>query len=110
MDQFHVVPWERRASLVSRFKDVRLKQLGRRLIHFEKPHALDPASRKQHDQAVVTRLLGTHDGSPWMTLPKAINELNDLIAAAALEDRSYLRRHREHLVAQLELAQSQLGA
>jgi exodeoxyribonuclease-1 len=110
MEQFHAAPWERRASIASQFDDVRLKRIAQRLMHFEKPEFLTPAKRKQLDNAIASRLLGSGADARWMTLPKAMDELDALIAAAAAEDHSFLHGHRTHCAARIQHAQSQLGA
>jgi len=110
MEQFHATPWERRPSIVSQFADVRLKRIGQRLIHFERPDILDPVRRNLLDRTIAQRLLGLQGDSPWMTLPKAIGELDDLIAAAAVEEHPNLHDHRTQLAARIEQFESQLNA
>jgi exodeoxyribonuclease-1 len=109
MDQFHRAPWEKRLAIASQFQDVRLKRLGRRLIHFEKPETLDPKVRNQHNQAVAKRLLGSDGDPPWLTLSKAMNELDELMATAAPKDRPFLQKHHAHLAAQIEHVEAQMS-
>ncbi|HEV7299595.1 MAG TPA: hypothetical protein VGN72_09545 [Tepidisphaeraceae bacterium] len=110
MEQFHAESWENRPSIVTRFSDDRLKRLGQRLIHFEQPDALTPARRKAIDQTIAKRLLGLQDMSPWMTYPKAISEVDELITVASDDDLPRLHVHRAHLVAQKNRVQAQLNA
>lgn len=110
MEQFHVAPWERRASIASQFSDSRLKRIAQRLLHFEKPDSLSPTKQKRLDEAIAGRLLGSSAGARWLTLPKAIDELDVLIAAAAAEDEPFLCEHRAYCAARMKQAQSQLGA
>lgn len=109
MELFHRVPWEERPSITSRFKDSRLQCLGLRLIHAEMPGALEVSVRTLHDRAVVNRQLGADGAVPWMTLPKAIEQVDDLIASATPESSPLLRRCRADLLRQIELAQARIA-
>src|SRR5205823_2175199 len=46
MDAFHRAPWEERLSILDRFEDARLRELGYRLVHYEHPELLDKATRQ----------------------------------------------------------------
>lgn len=77
MLQFHAVPWDQRADVVSRFSDERLRRLGQRAIYFEMPHLLSHKVRNDLNAAVRDRRTG--DASmPWMTVSKALEELCSL--------------------------------
>jgi len=106
MERFHAVPWEKRSAIVSQFNDARLKRLGRRLIHFENPKALDATVRQQHDRAVAKRLLGTDGESPWLTLPKAMAEIRQLLATASPKDITLLRDHHTFLARTIQRAKA----
>ncbi len=106
MERFHALPWEQRSAVVSQLNDARLKCLGKRLIHFENPDALDDPTRLQHDRAVAERLLGMIGKSPWLTLPKAIEEIRQLLASARVRDIPLLRKHHSHLAGQIENAKA----
>ncbi len=108
MEQFHAVPWDKRASIASQFSDTRLKRIAQRLLHFETPDLLSPTKRIQLDKAIAYRLLGSGADARWMTLPKAIDDLDALIATAAIEDLSFLERYRIYCAVKIEQAQSQL--
>jgi exodeoxyribonuclease-1 len=98
LDAFHLVPWEQRPSIVETFEDHRLKTLGRRLIHTERPDLLSAAERADYDKAVAKRILGGEDEVPWLTLPRAIAEIDELIRSAEPDEAEFLRSHRRHLV------------
>lgn len=109
MERFHAEPWERRLSIVTRFSDERLRRIGQRLIHFERPDALAPAKRKVLDQTITKRLLGLQEKSPWMTYPKALNEIDELIASASADDGPQLQGHRAYLVALRDRVQASIA-
>jgi exodeoxyribonuclease-1 len=109
MEQFHAEPWENRLAIVTRFSDERLRRIGQRLIHFEKPHVLSPGKRKTLDQAIATRLLGLQEKSTWMTYPKAISEVDELIATVSAEYHPRLQAYREYLTAERDRHRSMIA-
>ncbi len=52
MDAFHAVPWEDRVSIIERFEDPRLRELGFRLVHCERPDLLEEAARQAQSDRV----------------------------------------------------------
>ncbi|MCP3414246.1 exonuclease domain-containing protein [Bradyrhizobium brasilense] len=78
--RFHGLPWERRAEIVGRFGDQRLRRLARRLIYFESPNLLDEANRRviADDIAARRRGAGVHVSPPWTTIAQAIAELETM--------------------------------
>jgi len=78
--EFHGAPWETRAAILTRLKDVRLRKLGRRLIYLERPDVLDAKTRNEFERAVARRVTVRDDSVPWLTLPKAILELDSMMA------------------------------
>lgn len=80
MDEFHEVEWSKRHAIVEKFQDPRLRTIGKQLIHLERPDLLDASVRREHDLAVVNRLLGRHSDVPWLTLPKALEEIKEILA------------------------------
>lgn len=97
MDQFHCVPWEQRLALVDQFTDARLRTLGRRLIHTERPDLLPLLDCQEHDRACARRLLGADGDVPWLTLPKALQQLDDILRECAPCDVGLLTDHRDYL-------------
>ncbi len=95
--QFHAVPWDARPGIVAAFKDRRLKKIGQRLLYLERPDLLAPAERVQYERAIASRIAREDLDAPWLTLPKAIAELDNLIVDADAADVAFLREHRIHL-------------
>ncbi len=80
LQNFHSLPWEQRLGFLDQFTDKRIKQLGRRLVYFERPDLLDPQTKLNMDRWVAERISTTDETVPWLTLPKAIKELQELKA------------------------------
>lgn len=95
--QFHSVPWEERPAIVTAFKDRRLRKIGLRLIFSERPDLLPETQREQYEQAIASRIARDDDASPWLTLPKALVDLDHLIADSTPEQLAFLHEHRIHL-------------
>ncbi len=55
MEEFHGAPWTARLAIVYRFSDRRLKQLGRRLMHAERPDLLGSDVRFKLNQKSRTK-------------------------------------------------------
>ena len=71
--------------MISRFGDQRLKRLARRLIFFECPHLFDDADGRLIAQDIAARRCGEgkHGSPPWMTIEKALAELDTIDAEAS---------------------------
>ena len=77
--------------------DGRFRRLGRRLIYVERPDLLRAADRAALDVEVARRLRGGEGDFPWMTLPRAAAELEELIAGAPQMEQEGLLRLREEM-------------
>jgi exodeoxyribonuclease I len=97
MDAFHTARWEERVSILDRFEDLRLREIGYRLVHCERPDLLDSATRQTHDSRIARRLLGLDGDVPWLTLGQAIEEANDLLVTAHGADLLHIRELRGFL-------------
>ncbi|MCA0424096.1 MAG: hypothetical protein LCH61_12380 [Proteobacteria bacterium] len=75
--RFHDTSIEKRAALIPQFKDERLRVHATRLVHHDAPHTLDSETRRAMDHWLHHRLT-TEDDVPWMTLPRALAETEDL--------------------------------
>ena len=104
LDAFHRAEWADRALLSSQMEDKRARQISSRLIYFERPHLLDDVSRIDYDIAIAKRLLADEKTVPWLTLPKAIAEIDHLLETAEESKQGLLNEHREYLLDRLEIA------
>jgi exodeoxyribonuclease-1 len=97
MDAFHAAAWPQRVSIAENFQDPRLRTLGRRLIHLERPDLLEGAVCKEHDVAAAKRILGLSEDVSWLTLPKALAELEEMLKGASGAELELLQEHKQHL-------------
>lgn len=108
--RFHTVPWEERPPIVLEFMDPRLKKIGQRLIYLERPDLLPDAERARYNYAIAARLTRDDAEVPWLTLHRAIADLDDLISDAGPGEAAFLLEHRAQLAGRLEKAALALDA
>lgn len=109
MDMFHESDWSVRAVLISEFEDPRFQELGEQLIYFEAPEVLASERRQYWEDRTARRLLGIGEPCEALTLPAALQEVNDLLAVAVGETRDLLVGHRDRIVVDLARLQSKLA-
>ena len=109
MDAFHESNWSERAALVCEFDDPRFRELGEQLVYFEAPEVLTTECRHYWADRTARRLLGTGEPCEALTLPEALQEVNDLLAVAEGEIRDLLIGHRNRLEADLSRLQSRFA-
>jgi exodeoxyribonuclease-1 len=110
MDRFHIVPWEERLAIINAFKDRRLKKIGQRLIYLERPDLLPVLERSQYDRAIAMRIGRDDVEVPWLTLPRALANLDELLSEADPLEIAFLQGHRGHLANRMERAKLTLDA
>lgn len=108
MQQFHLVPWEDRLPLVTALNDRRLRQIGLRLIYTERPDLLEALEREKYDRALAMRIMGRDAPVPWLTLPRALVELDELLDTIDPSLAPLLHEHRDQLRARLASAMNVL--
>lgn len=101
LEAFHTLEWEERKELLEEFEDQRLKILGRRLIHAERPEIIDPVRRLELDRDIAKRIAYDNLDNPWITLPKALEEIEGLLISATAKERRLLIEHRQYLTKRL---------
>lgn len=97
MESFQRADWAGRGAAIATFDDDRIKELALRLVHAECPDVLDAESRVAGDRALKARLL-VSDKAPWLTLPHAIAQTDELLEHAGSADAARLRDLRAYLV------------
>jgi exodeoxyribonuclease-1 len=110
MDEFHAAEWPKRAEIVKRFADKRLKKLGHRLLHIERPDLLDTSTRKAHDLEASKQVVGQCQHPGGLTLIDAIKQTNELLKDENHPHFDLLSEHREFLRTRLNAAESHLNA
>lgn len=104
LEAFHRSEWTERIALVETLEDPRLKVLGRQLIHAERPEILDPVIRLEHDRNIAKRIAQDNPDLPWLTLPKALSEIEELLLSATETEKTLLIEHRNYLSQRLNSA------
>lgn len=95
--RFHEVHWRDRAALLAGLSDKRLPILGQRLIYAEAPEVMSAQDRNNIEVAIARRLMAVEGTVPWLTLPKAIADTDDMLAIAASKEVVLLRDLRDYL-------------
>ena len=77
--QFQRVDWPQRQEIVAALSDLRLRQLGRRLVAFHAPQLLSPEERAQFE-AWLSERWSAPDApeTEWMTADKAWRALDEI--------------------------------
>ena len=77
MPEFHEAEWDKKFSILSKFKDERLHYFGRRLIYEEKPELLPEIEYNEIRRTIAKRLLSTNS-EKWNTIPRTYSEIDTL--------------------------------
>jgi len=109
MDAFHDAEWSERYSIVEKFKDSRLRRIGRQLIYLERPELLDTAICLECELDTARRLLGHGDDIQWLTLPQALSEYEGILADSSGMQLERLRGHKIYLQKRHQHALSKLA-
>lgn len=104
MERFHAVPWEDRPAIVTMFTDPRLQKVGRRLLYFERPDLLADTERARYENAIARRITNDDPEIPWLTLSRAVADLDELLTEADAAEAVFLHEYRAHLVDRLSVA------
>ena len=101
LTEFQRADWARRQEIVATLSDVRLRQLGRRLIAFHAPELLSPEAHAQYEAWLRTRWSAEDvSGAEWMTSAKAFAAFYDMREKMIIDHamlcaiESYLRQFR----------------
>ena len=91
MPEFHSVTWDKKLSVISKFKDERLKYFGKKLLYMEKPELLTKEDYNLIHKDIAKKLLSTNN-EKWNTIPRTYSEIDTLRAKFEKEN------HQEKLV------------
>ena len=108
MDRFHALDWPHRIQLLDQISDERMRLLGQQLIYAEAPTLMSEAAHRKHEIAIACRLMTDDETVPWLTYPKAIKEVDNLLTAAG-NGSALLADLRQYLIQQAEEASSLLA-
>ena len=91
MREFHgAADWNKRAVIASQLQDERLKHFAYRIVYAERPDVLRPQHRRQIDGWVAKRVLGEDTDAPWTSIPQAVQEADDLLNDAVVDEMSLM--------------------
>ena len=91
MPEFHSVNWDKKLSVISKFKDERLKYFGKKLLYMEKPELLTKEDYNLIHKDIARKLLSTNN-EKWNTIPRTYAEIDTLRAKFEKEN------HQDKLV------------
>lgn len=97
LEKFHAVDWAERYAIIEKLQDLRLKAMGLRLIYLERPDLLDAVTKQQQEEQAARRLLGLEPEAAGLTLPEALKQLDEMLAAATEAEMSLLIEHKAYL-------------
>jgi exodeoxyribonuclease-1 len=96
MEAFHKAPWPERYQLLDRFHDPRYREFGERLIYEEYPDGL-PAERRAALAAWARQRHAPGEDTPWLTVAKALEELEEIKTEAGPEETALVAEIEEYL-------------
>ena len=79
MPEFHSTNWDKKLSVISKFKDERLKYFGKKLLYMEKPELLTKEDYNLIHKDIAKKLLSTNN-EKWNTIPRTYSEIDTLRA------------------------------
>jgi len=91
MPEFHSTNWDKKLSVISKFKDERLKYFGKKLLYMEKPELLTKEDYNLIHKDIAKKLLSTNN-EKWNTIPRTYSEIDTLRAKFEKEN------HQDKLV------------
>jgi exodeoxyribonuclease-1 len=77
MPEFHTVDWNKKLSVISKFKDERLKYFGKKLLYMEKPETLSKSDYDMIHKDIAKKILSTNN-EKWNTIPRTYSEIDTL--------------------------------
>jgi exodeoxyribonuclease-1 len=79
MPEFHAADWDKKLTILSKFKDERLQYFGKKLIYMEKPEMLSKTDYNMIHKDVAKKVLSTNN-EKWNTIPSTYSEIDTLRA------------------------------
>lgn len=97
MVAFQHADWPARKEICLELADERFREFGLRVIYFERPDFVPENERARFDAFVVQRLTAVQKVL-WTTVPKALNEIEDLRKNADQPASRHLDEIKEYLL------------
>ena len=86
MPEFHSADWDKKLSILSKFKDERLQYFGKKLLYMEKPEMLSKTDYNKIHKDVAKKVLSTNNEN-WNTIPRTYSEIDTLRAKFEREEQ-----------------------
>jgi exodeoxyribonuclease-1 len=93
---FHAVRWEERPAILDRIQDKRLQVFGLRLLYAERPDLLSEGERQEMFAWQCDRILAD-DAAPWLSAPKALEKLAEMMKSAEPDVRRKLASYVQYI-------------
>ena len=105
MKEFHESTWPNRYALLKEFSEPRLVRIGKRIVFTESPETLSPQVHAKLAKEVSNRISGSEADQelPWLTIPQALQQIDQLLSTNVQPDRVFLKEHKDALIARLSL-------
>jgi len=85
LDDFEVADWRDRTQIVAKLDDLRLKQLGMRLIFSNAPEFTSKKYRSAASAAIRDRWLTKEPSTPWTTKAIVEKQLHEIVSGEVLD-------------------------
>ena len=102
MTAFHEAEWSGRTVLLGSLADPRLQILGERLLYSESPEVMNESQLSRYRADVARRLLAEEGTVPWLTLPQAMRETDELLAGLTGADAVLLKDLQAYFIRRME--------
>ena len=97
MNEFHEAGWEDRVGLAEQIQDDRLAEFAYRLMYFERPDILSSNRLSVLGAWLKDRILNDDETVPWMTIKKALLEVDQKLEVAKGSDVTFLKDTKKFL-------------
>ena len=95
--RFHEASPAGKLALMPEMEDNRMQYFAEQIVYSNWPDALPSAALKRLDEYCAWRLR-TGDDVPWVTIPKALNRIDELLPTCLAEPKRLLEDYRENLL------------
>lgn len=97
MEQFHNANWSARPKIIANIEDKRARELGYRIIFFERPELLRPEIRSWYENWELKRLAASDEDLPFRTLKRIVEEACELSEESDSDDKQLMEEVAEWL-------------
>lgn len=95
--RFHAVDPASKPAVICEMQDDRMRHFAEQIAYSNFPNVLPPATLKRLDEYCAWRLR-TDEEVPWITIPKALNRIDELLPTCLADPKRLLENYRENLL------------